>query len=344
MSGIRTAVLLCLSGLMAACGHVNTVPFSIDKVGYFYVGGEKIRSVDALNVGGSLATGSFIIDQVGVTYMIPRGEKPHAAPVIMSPGFGLAGHLYLETADGRPGWAHRFLEAGHPVYILDRSHTARTGLDVTKFNNVRAGKAAAQSQPLLIHWLDEQIWTRWGLGPEFGKEFENGQFPIDSIDQLVSGFTSVPSEGVDLKSQAIGNLEGLTALLEKIGPSILITHSASGPDGFNVAMARPELVQAIITIEPVGCLSNAPKKLIETPILSVFGDNLDVRPQMVPRSQDCNDMTESLVHQGGQASFLDLPLAEIFGNSHIMMSDLNSDQIADKLLTWLSDIQASKVK
>ncbi|WP_347558018.1 hypothetical protein [Robbsia sp. KACC 23696] len=42
------------------------------------------------------------------------------------------------------------------------------------------------------------------------------------------------------------------ALLDRIGPAILITHSASGPDGWLIADRRPHLVKAIAAVEPMG--------------------------------------------------------------------------------------------
>src|SRR5258706_6027636 len=45
------------------------------------------------------------------------------------------------------------------------------------------------------------------------------------------------------------NRDAVMALLDKIGPSILITHSQSGPPGWLVADQRPEQVKALISIE-----------------------------------------------------------------------------------------------
>jgi pimeloyl-ACP methyl ester carboxylesterase len=42
------------------------------------------------------------------------------------------------------------------------------------------------------------------------------------------------------------------ALLDKIGPSILLTHSQSGAFGWPVADGRPDLVKAILAVEPNG--------------------------------------------------------------------------------------------
>jgi pimeloyl-ACP methyl ester carboxylesterase len=41
-------------------------------------------------------------------------------------------------------------------------------------------------------------------------------------------------------------------LLDKIGPAIIMTHSAGGPFGLLVAEARPNLVKATVIIEGAG--------------------------------------------------------------------------------------------
>ena len=42
------------------------------------------------------------------------------------------------------------------------------------------------------------------------------------------------------------------ALLDRIGPAVLITHSEGGPLGFTIADVRPSLVKALISVEPEG--------------------------------------------------------------------------------------------
>ena len=46
--------------------------------------------------------------------------------------------------------------------------------------------------------------------------------------------------------------DGLVALLERIGPAVVLTHSRSGPFGWLVADARPDLVHAILAVESNG--------------------------------------------------------------------------------------------
>ncbi len=48
------------------------------------------------------------------------------------------------------------------------------------------------------------------------------------------------------------NQDAGAALLDKIGPAIVLTHSQSGPFGWLIADARPKLVKGIIAIEPSG--------------------------------------------------------------------------------------------
>ena len=47
-------------------------------------------------------------------------------------------------------------------------------------------------------------------------------------------------------------LDAHLALLERIGPAVLLTHSQSGVFGWKLADARPALVRAILAIEPNG--------------------------------------------------------------------------------------------
>src|SRR5436190_11897568 len=46
--------------------------------------------------------------------------------------------------------------------------------------------------------------------------------------------------------------DALIALIDKIGPSILMTHSQGGAFGWPVADARPDQVKAILAVEPNG--------------------------------------------------------------------------------------------
>lgn len=71
----------------------------------------------------------------------------------------------------------------------------------------------------------------------------------ETFDQF---FASQVEDMADLAAMERLNRDAGIALLEKIGPSILLTHSQSGPFGWALADARPTLVKGILAIEPNG--------------------------------------------------------------------------------------------
>jgi pimeloyl-ACP methyl ester carboxylesterase len=89
-------------------------------------------------------------------------------------------------------------------------------------------------------WPQAHLHTQW---PGDGK-------PGDAIfDQFVA--SQVPGLP-DFTRQQMLNRDGIVSLLDKIGPAILLTHSQSGAFGWPVADARPDLVKAIVAVEPSG--------------------------------------------------------------------------------------------
>jgi pimeloyl-ACP methyl ester carboxylesterase len=56
----------------------------------------------------------------------------------------------------------------------------------------------------------------------------------------------------DFAKQQELNRDAGAALLDKIGPAILLTHSQSGAMGWPIADKRPNLVKAIVAVEPSG--------------------------------------------------------------------------------------------
>ena len=46
----------------------------------------------------------------------------------------------------------------------------------------------------------------------------------------------------------------LAALLDRIGPAVILVHSQSGAYGLGAAIERPDLVKAVVSIEPRVCM------------------------------------------------------------------------------------------
>src|SRR5215471_19667461 len=81
----------------------------------------------------------------------------------------------------------------------------------------------------------------------------------------------------DFTKQQVLNRDALLALLDRIGPAILLVHSQAGAFGWPVADARPDLVKAILAIEPNGPpfhgleFVGAPDFFKEGPIALAYG-------------------------------------------------------------------------
>ena len=89
-------------------------------------------------------------------------------------------------------------------------------------------------------WPQAHLHTQWlgkgAPGDEVFDQFYSSQVPS------IQNFTL----------QQTLNRDAIVALLDKIGPAILLTHSQSGAFGWPVADSRPALVKAIVAVEPNG--------------------------------------------------------------------------------------------
>lgn len=225
---------LCATLLAVAVVHAADAPLVIAQQGYFFVPGRYTNEKD-----GPVMTG-----QMFVQFQIPH-ERKHKYPVVMWHGGGQTGTNFLGTPDGRPGWADYFLRAGYAVYVVDQPGRGRSGYYTDTYGPTRRPNAKAMSErfgaPELTNLYPQaKLHTQWpGKGIQGDPVFD--QFFASQVEDMLN----------------LGALEELNrnagvALLEKIGPAILLTHSQSGPFGWAVADRKPDLVKAIVAIEPNG--------------------------------------------------------------------------------------------
>jgi len=331
--------LLCVASVMAPRLFADPVSkvFAIAKVGSFFIGGEEVNISETgifANVDDKIRVG-----QARVIYLLPDTDQSKV-PVVMMPGFGLAAEIYLETADGREGWALNFLRRGHPVYVFEPANSVRSGFNPEPFNQAQQGRAS--NSPRLFTWGKEHVWRRWGLGPEYGVPFADGRFDVSSYEQIVAAFSAVSVDKIEGKknidSTLAANMTATHKLLKRIGPAGLLVHSAAGVTAFAAARQWPELVTAVINVEPVGCPVKNLKALKSVPILSVFGDHLEVREQIRVRQQECQLTVDYALSQKTIAAMFALPDMGIKGNSHLLMSEDNSADIASLIINWLATV------
>ena len=209
-------------------------PMTLARDGFFYVGG-KLTTVD----GKQYMTG-----QMYVEYRIPA-RKSHPYPIIMVHGGTMSGTNYTGTPDGREGWAQYFVRRGYAVYVVDQVGKGRSSYMEATYGPTEMAESQ-NSQRRYIAQAKYKLWPQAHLHTQWPG---SGEVEDAYVQQLLS--SQIPSIRDFTKQQHL-NRDALIALIDKIGPSMLMVHSQAGTFGWPVADARPDLVKAILAIEPNG--------------------------------------------------------------------------------------------
>ena len=100
------------SGASKASPPASIPTVSLNNVarhGFFYAGGKYVGELGAdkeSTMGGAMY----------VEVMVPKQiRSPY--PIVFLHGAGQTGVDWLQTPDGRPGWAYNFLDMGYVVYL-----------------------------------------------------------------------------------------------------------------------------------------------------------------------------------------------------------------------------------
>ncbi|HLH99131.1 MAG TPA: alpha/beta hydrolase [Xanthobacteraceae bacterium] len=229
-------LLLTSATLLAApLAHAQEQgPLVLAKSSYFFVGGKIDQAVE----------GSPMVGQMYVEYMIPE-RLTHPYPVVMVHGGNQTGTNFTGTPDGREGWAQYFVRRGYAVYVVDQVARGRSAYWSDVYGRLPPSRLAFVEQRF-VEPEAKPMWPQAHLHTQFPG---NGKPGDASFDQFyASQFPSIPS----FAQQQELNRDALVALLDKIGPALLLTHSQSGAFGWPVADARPNLVKAILAVEPSG--------------------------------------------------------------------------------------------
>lgn len=205
------------------------------RAGYVYVGGRYERVADK----------TVMVGQMFVQSRIPA-EVTRPWPVVMVHGASQTGVNFLGTPDGRPGWAQRFVETGFAVYVVDQVGRGRSGTNpevygpYTRFST-RTLEETYTAPEVYDLFPQARLHTQWPGGPGVQGNPAFDQFFASQVPYLASAQQT--EELVD---------PALVALLETIGPAILLTHGQGGLFGWAVSDARPDLVKAHVAVEPNG--------------------------------------------------------------------------------------------
>lgn len=328
-------LVLAAAALLLAGGPAGAV--DIAEIGSFHVGGRMV-TLDGLpkkeivfSPGAPPLTvdpnGEFAVEQMYVQYVKQVSPKARY-PLLLWHGGGLSGVTWETKPDGKPGWQDFFMKAGHDVYVSDAVERGRASW--ARYPEV------FKTEPLFR--TQKEAWELFRFGPAYDPDpaqraaFPGVQFPTEALGQFMK--QGVPRWATnDVPTQA-----AYDALVKKVCPCVIVTHSQGGNFGFTAALHAPDKVKALVSIEPSGAPDPAKVDIAAlkgVPHLVVYGDYLDKnafwqRVAPVPLAYRA-----ALAAQGGVAELVELPKMGITGNTHMLMMDRNSDQVAGLVQDWM---------
>lgn len=251
----------------------------------------------------------------------------------------------MTTPDGREGWSDIFLKNGHSAFLVDQPRRGEAGSTAA----MTADNIDTWSEDSKEYMPGDQAWyTHFRIGRVAPERYEGSQFPEGEEAQNQFFRQMTPNTGsYDEAVDAAALGEVMNDVYEMTGDkAIYITHSQGGRVGWSTPM---EHVSAIVAIEPGGTPeigSETYQKLLDAkiPIVNYLGDYIDNGPQDIQSTgfwKEVKDaafeFAEAYNADGGDCTVVDLPKEGITGNSHFMFQEMNNQEIAEHIESWLAE-------
>ena len=328
-------------------------PLVLGAQGSFFFGGQVLDKGQGDTFNG---------DAGYVKFQAP--VNPKALPLILWHGGGQFGKTWETTPDGREGYQQIFVRRGYAVYVLDQARRGGASRSVNPDRDPYAGS----DNSFYYNIFRLGVWAP----PAAPRPFAGLSFPTDpaSIDQFWFQITDNMGGGSGTDEVRALHANNLSDLLDRTGPSILITHSQSGQYGWASAIRRPDAIKAVVSYEPniyafpsddpppeistagMPVADFTPPQLVDPaafealaaiPIQVVFGDYVRDQPrdqygaELWRRvAQRAEQFADAVNRRGGKVEILHLPDAGLTGNTHFPFADLNNLAVADQLSAFLA--------
>jgi hypothetical protein len=307
-------------------------PLTIESQGSFFIGGHDEKYDTLSTLPAYAPSGTITVGQMYVHYQIPAAAKH--VPVTFIHGCCLTGKTWETTPDGRMGWDEYFLRQSFPTYVIDQVSRGRSAFDPAPINAAKTGKTPVDKVPAIFAAGHEAAWAIFRFGPEYPKVFEGMKFPLQAQEEFWKQMVADWAGGLPVPNPTV---PALSELAKKLKGTVLISHSQSGIYPFQTAALDTQGIAGIVSIEPGGCpaATGDLTPYLKMPILVLFGDYVDLSPRWAPRLKQCRAFAEAMKQAGGKTELVVLPDLGITGNSHMLMQDSNSLDLAAWLVAWL---------
>ncbi len=315
-------------------------PLVLKSKGSFYVGGRSVEQTSA-QLGGPAQPDAVTIDQMYVEYMVPITTPK--VPLVLIHGASLSGKSYDTTPDGRMGWFEYFVRQSHPTYVVDQVGRARSGFNQAPLVRQPGDPAPPKGFPGALRFGSRHgVWTNFRFGPRYGEAFPDSKFPTEATGELAN--QAIPELRALLPTPN-PNFKALATLGAELKGAVLFSHSQSGHYPMEAALLDPTGIHGMVVVEPGTCgnelFSDAQiARLAKIPTLVMFGDNLASptgygTATWQERYDACGIYVKRIRAAGGRADLVQTTNLGVRGNSHMVMQDRNSLQIADYILKWI---------
>ncbi len=207
---------------------------NIGRQAFYYAGGEYVEAPESFGqrAGEKIMRGAMYVD----VWVPDEIRQPY--PIVMFHGNGQTGVDWMQTPDGRPGWAYYLVAQGYVLYMMDYPTRGRSAYVPGHDGNIgiRTGDQL------------EEIWTNVVERSDYYLKDNHTQWPWTGRMGDPTFDTFVKSQ-VEFAQTATRLARTATVdLLDTIGtPVILFSHSQGGNVSLQVADDRPDLVRGIVT-------------------------------------------------------------------------------------------------
>ncbi|KHO00651.1 uncharacterized protein MAM_01429 [Metarhizium album ARSEF 1941] len=212
----------------------------VPKREIFYVGGRYTNITASLE--SPAMVGQIYVEKLSPN---PAPDSP-PLPIIFIAGAAQTGTNFLNTPDGRPGWASYFISKGHTVYLSDQPARGRSPWLPGQGNIGYIGSPNSVSDIFTDaanngnQWPQARLHTQW---PGTGRI---GDLTFDTFYRSQVQFQT------DRFLSEEQNAQAYSALVDRVGNCYVFSHSQAGAYGWRVGDMRPHLVKGIVQLEPSG--------------------------------------------------------------------------------------------
>lgn len=228
----KTLAAAVLALMLSTSAYAFEKAVLLQDQGSFFAGGTTVTTPGSFDFSNPLNPQGQTLhgDHAYVFYQKP--VNAHKLPLVFLHGAGQSKKTWETTPDGRDGFQNIFLERGYATYLVDQPRRDDTGQATVD------GTVSATT--------NDQFWFsnfRVGDAPQFfnGVQFSKAPAALDQYYRQMTPNTAPYDQSVVVNA--------LSAVFDKTGDGVLITHSQGGGPGWRIAIKNPK-VRAVISYEP----------------------------------------------------------------------------------------------